>query len=245
VSAKETDYPVIREIHQAGRHRAESMEQRVCTEREMIHELGITTKAWTPTGSPGSWPEVLDYPDAVFGRRSRRNFVKKPMSRDALNALLRCVCTNEGSPHVQCVAVGFLVGQAEDKEPGFYLLDTHNETWALVTPGQFMGRSASICLDQAWLKNAGAHFLFLANLAVLENTWGPRGYRYAMLTAGRLGQRLYVAAEAMGLGCCGIGALYDGEAVDMLGLNQSSRLLYLVAVGAVKEAQKRGRSDEN
>jgi nitroreductase len=39
----------------------------------------------------------------------------------------------------------------------------------------------------------------------------------------------------MGLGCCGIGALYDGEAAEMLELNQSSRLLYLVAVGNVKK----------
>jgi nitroreductase len=98
-----------------------------------------------------------------------------------------------------------------------------------------MARSTSVCLDQEWLKNAGVHFLFLANLEVIEKTWGPRGYRYAMLTAGRLGQRLYVSAEAMGMGCCGIGALYDGEAMDMLGLNQSSRLLYLVAVGTVKK----------
>ena len=60
-----------------------------------------------------------------------------------------------------------------------------------------------------------------------------------MLTAGRLGQRLYVAAEAMGLGCCGIGALYDSEAMEMLGLNQTSRLLYLVAVGNVKKTRVR------
>jgi nitroreductase len=78
------------------------------------------------------------------------------------------------------------------------------------------------------------HFLFLADLEVLQKTWGPRGYRYAMLAAGRLGQRLYVAAEAMGMGCCGIGALYDGEAVEMLGLKHTSRLLYLVAVGNTK-----------
>jgi len=36
------------------------------------------------------------------------------------------------------------------------------------------------------------------------------------------------------MGCCGIGALYDGEAVEMLGLSESSRLLYLVAVGNTK-----------
>jgi nitroreductase len=94
---------------------------------------------------------------------------------------------------------------------------------------------ARICLDQRWLANAGIHFIFLTNLEVVECTWGARGYRYAMLTAGRTGQRLYVAATAMGLGYCGIGALYDGEAAALLGLNEASVLLYLVAVGAVKK----------
>jgi nitroreductase len=55
-----------------------------------------------------------------------------------------------------------------------------------------------------------------------------------MMHAGRMGERLYLAAEALGLGACGIGALYDHEAAEALGLNHESRLLYLVAVGAVK-----------
>jgi nitroreductase len=55
-----------------------------------------------------------------------------------------------------------------------------------------------------------------------------------MLTAGRMGQRLYMAATAMGMECCGIGAFYDGEAAELLGLNEGSRLLYLVSVGLVK-----------
>jgi len=229
VSAKETDYPAIREIHEAG--------IQICsgTAKEMVHELGLTPKAWVTLEKPESWPEIIDYPDAVLRRRSRRNFIKKPISREALNALVCSMCGNERSPYDESVAVGFLVGQAAGMDPGFYLLDRKRESWALAAPGQFMARSTSICLDQDWLRNAGVHFLFLANLDVLEKTWGPRGYRYAMLTAGRLGQRLYVAAEAMGMGCCGIGALYDGEAMDMLGLNQSSRLLYLVAVGTVKK----------
>jgi nitroreductase len=244
VSEKETDYPAIREIHEAGRHRPESpstalrvcdREARVSAEKEMIHELGIAPKDWTPVRAAEPWAEFIEYPDAVLRRRSRRNFIKKPMSREALNALLRSMCGNERSPYDESVAASFLVGQAEGMEPGFYLLDRNKDSCALVSPGQFMARSTSICLDQEWLKNAGVHFLFLANLEVLEKTWGPRGYRYAMLSAGRLGQRLYAAAEAMGMGCCGIGALYDGEAMDMLGLNQSSRLLYLVAVGTVKK----------
>ena len=49
-----------------------------------------------------------------------------------------------------------------------------------------------------------------------------------------MGERLYIAATAMGLGCCGIGALYDEEAAEQTGLNKDSRLLYLVGVGPVK-----------
>ena len=56
-----------------------------------------------------------------------------------------------------------------------------------------------------------------------------------MLTGGRLGERLYMTATALGLGCCGIGALYDWEAAELLGLNDESRLLYLVGVGPVKK----------
>ena len=92
-----------------------------------------------------------------------------------------------------------------------------------------------ICLDQAWLANAAVHFLFISNLDLVDQVWGPRGYRYAMMTAGRLGERLYLMATAMGLGCCGIGAFYDMEAAELPGLNSASRLLYLVAVGNVKK----------
>jgi SagB-type dehydrogenase family enzyme len=231
VSAKETDYPAIREMHEAGIPIVTSE-----TGGLKIQELGITPKNWTPIKPAAPWPEIIGYPDAVFRRRSRRNFVKKALSRQAVDALLRNVSGSDGSSFDPSVAVGFLVGQAEDMEPGFYLLDVNRESWALVSSGQFMAKSTSTCMDQAWLVNAGVHFLFLANLEALQQTWGPRGYRYAMLTAGRLGQRLYVAAEAMGMGCCGIGALYDGEAMEMLGLNQSSRLLYLVAVGNIKRS---------
>ena len=72
------------------------------------------------------------------------------------------------------------------------------------------------------------------NLKALDHHYGTRGYRYAMLNAGRLGQLIYLGATALGLGCCGIGALYDGEAQKLLSLNEDSALLYLVATGPVK-----------
>ena len=76
--------------------------------------------------------------------------------------------------------------------------------------------------------------MFLANLPLIDRYLGARGYRYAMLNAGRAGQRIYLAATALGLGACGIGAIYDDEARQMLSLTDESALLYLVAAGVTK-----------
>jgi hypothetical protein len=59
---------------------------------------------------------------------------------------------------------------------------------------------SAACLNQAWLANAGVHFLFMANLDTIDRRWGARGYRYAMTTAGRLGHAVYLGATALGLG---------------------------------------------
>jgi SagB-type dehydrogenase family enzyme len=235
VSAREVAYPDIGTTHRAGADIA----REITAETEMVQNLGPTHQGLSKIEALTSWPEDMGYPDALFHRLSRRNFVNNPLSKKELTAFLQTLC-NEGlsvpeSIYASSVAAGFLVNQVEGMAEGFCLLDPEHKGIGMVEQGAFTEKMARICLDQRWLANAGIHFLFLSNLQVLENTWGARGYRYAMLTAGRMGQRLYVAATAMGLGCCGIGALYDGEAAALLGLNEASVLLYLVAVGAVKK----------
>jgi len=206
---------------------------------EMVQNLGAEPERWSTIDVLPASPEGLDYPDALFRRRSKRNFVQRSVSKHDMGFLLQVLCAKDPGElepaYGRSVATGFLVNQAEDLAEGFYVLDPAREAIGLVAQGPYTDKMTRICLDQMWLANAAVHFLFLANLDVLDRTWGARGYRYAMLRSGRLGQRLYVAATAMGLGCCGIGALYDGEAASLLGLNEASKLLYLVAVGVVKK----------
>ena len=237
VATKEMDYPAVREFHQVSA----SLMPEAGLESEMPQALGVVFERWTMAPLPSTWPEIMNYSEALYKRRSRRNFVKEPLSEGHVGALLDSICAEDsaisagGAEYPRSLAIGFLAGKnMEDMEPGFYLLDTKKASVGLVASGDFMESMARICLDQEWLANAAAHFLFLTNLDLMDRTWGARGYRYAMLSAGRMGQRLYMAASAMGMGCCGIGALYDGEAAELLGLNEASRLLYLVAVGPVK-----------
>ncbi len=236
VAELEVDYPLPREAYEAGR----LIKTNPSPSNNMVRLIGPEPKAWSPLPGFSSPVESMNLDRAIFSRRSRRNYVTTPLSRESWQALWRSLILFEEKepvegrkPH-QTLAVGCLAGQVEEIPPGFYLLDSLSKSLGLAASGSFTRLMTRICLDQAWLAQAAVHFLFMSNLRQLDEQWGPRGYRYALMTAGRMGERLYLAATALGLGCCGIGAFYDQEAADLLDLNPDSKMLYLVAVGPVK-----------
>ena len=132
------------------------------------------------------------------------------------------------------LATGFITRSVENLDPGFYIMDSAEGKFGRVSSGPLHEKVAVACLDQDWLKHAAVHFLLMANFEKGGIAHSGRGYRYVMLEAGRLGQRIYLGATALGMGCCGIGAFYDEEIRRFLALNNESALLYLVAVGPCK-----------
>jgi len=237
VAVREVRYPPVLEAHAAGFEIRSTPPASFSA--QVFRGAGISRR---PLETVEEWPEVMSYGESVLHRRSRRNFIPEDLGEAQSAALLESVCRPGFEDHVglgvynQSITTGFLAGPGASLEPGFYLFDADGCSMMLVKQGDFLRSMAHICLDQMWLAGAAFHVVFLADLKRLEATWGPRGYRYAMLSAGRLGSRLYLAATALGLGCCGIGAFFDYEARELLGLAQNSRMLYLVAVGKVKGA---------
>lgn len=226
------DCPLIKEIHGSGigpwTQDGEIPEIKVSipfSSRER-HEIGGTF----------DWPEIMNYPEAVYRRRSRRNFIRKPVGREGIMALLSAVSSSDPEEKrcLQPISEGFLLGAEEHMDPGFYLFDPERTSAWKAKSGLLMGEIAEACLNQMWLSNSAFHFIFAANLDLIDRSWSARGYRYAMLSSGRIGQRLYLAATALGLGCCGIGAFYDRELADILEMGESFGVLYLVSIGSVK-----------
>lgn len=240
-SEREIRYQEILDIHRAGFDIAAPAGPTA----DMIDCLGVSHFPLGPIHSPKGLNDVdapeqqpLSYAQTVYTRRSRRNFIPRPMGRDHFAYMLDLVCrvsdVETAGVHGSPIAVGLLAGNIDGIAPGFYLIDTRKRMLLRVFERHAIREMAAVCLDQQWLSNAGAHFLFLTNLEILDRQWGARGYRYAMLTAGRLGHAVYLGATALGLGACGIGAIYDGEARHLLGLNPASVLVYVVAAGLVK-----------
>ncbi len=233
VSEREIDYPAIIEIHEAGKSVAADSNPMDC----ISDSSGPSPETWTTLSETIPYEETFGYPDCLFKRRSSRNFVNAPMDRNTLLSLLDALCADDtpfpqGQPGDRgSFCTGFIAGNIEGVGQGIYILDRKHRRFGLVKRGIFIDRMAHACLDQLWLKNANIHFLFMSDLEGLEQGLGPRGYRYAMMGAGRMGERIYLLATSLSLGCCGIGAFYDQEAADIIGLTGSSRLLYLVGVG--------------
>lgn len=198
---------------------------------ESVHKL-------SGAGHSGSFP----FTEAVVHRRSRRNFVPDPMPADQWGTLLSRVFRGRRFGHDpaetgdlawQFLNLGMIAQNLEGLTDGLYSFAGDGKRIECRQKGSYSQSLSRICLDQAWIGAAAINFLCMADLTHLESRLGTRGYRYVMLEAGRIGQRLYLTAEELGLGCCGIGAMYDREAAGMLGLTRDSVLLYALSVGPV------------
>jgi SagB-type dehydrogenase family enzyme len=233
----ETFYQEIADIHRIS----SQLKTPGPGKKDEFRVVDLAADEWFPVLKTESVPDSkIPFSEAVTRRRSRRNFIPALLPTGDFMHLLALLCEfptenlNEGGVDGAFLETGFLTSHVEGFDPGFYLLSRSRGAYRRVKPGVFTEKMAQVCLDQAWLKFAAVHFLFMANLKEIDQKPGARGYRYTLMDAGRLAQRLYLGATSLNIGCCGIGALYDGEARTLLSLNDASALLYLVAAGPIK-----------
>ena len=233
VSMKETIYEPIARVHRAGYAPINAADDKSLSS---INGLERSPDAWQTLPSI-PLPRLPDHEEVLWQRRSRRNFIPTPLDKESWVGFLDLIAAAARRPASPWAspAIGILAGKGVPIEPGFYLFDPRDRRLGLMVAGDLMESMATACLDQMWLKNAAFHLLFLSDPAALDRSWGARAYRHVMIEAGRLGQQAYLAATALGLGACGIGAVYDREAADLLTLSETGTLLYLVGVGPVKK----------
>jgi SagB-type dehydrogenase family enzyme len=98
--------------------------------------------------------------------------------------------------------------------------------------GDFSLQIAQAALDQDIAREAAVVFVWVAVIHRSRQKYRQRAYRYIYLDCGHIAQNLYLAATAMGLGCCGIAAFFDDEVNNLIeadGLEETA--IYLATVG--------------
>jgi nitroreductase len=193
---------------------------------------------------PSRPADGLSLADVMTKRRSAADFLHEPVALSTLWTINR-IAFRGGShfpvfpsgPHVGLIRPIWIVNAVDGMQPGIWYFDAANDRWMLHRAGEFRLESRYLCLEQPICGNAAAVGFMLADLKTLMDRGGPDTYRLAHLEAGVAGQRIFLAAAALGVGCAGIGPFYDDEAVAFLEPQQSGwEAIYSIVLGVPKPA---------
>jgi SagB-type dehydrogenase family enzyme len=183
-----------------------------------------------PASSTRSFGEVARM------RRSALDFLggMQSMSLAGLSAILAAaaqplVADFTGTRFIQLYLYAHRV---DGLQPGIYRFWPERAELEQVKSGDQRVPAAGLSLGQDLAGNACVTFSMIGDLDRAADTYGDRGYRYVHFEAGAIGQRLYLAAEALGLGATGIGAFFDDEVHRHLNLTtKQGQVVYHFAIG--------------
>jgi SagB-type dehydrogenase family enzyme len=181
--------------------------------------------------------------EAIRARRSEREYVDRPMTMAELAALLAVSAgERKDAPTVDPLlsssaplSLYAVVRNVEGLAGGVYRYLPGANVLQLRRPGDFAAVAESACVQQEFCRTADVVFVKTVRWTELFLPDGDRGYRYANLRAGVVGEGLYVQGAALGLGVCGVGAFGDSDVAALLGIDAREEApLYITAVGKRK-----------
>lgn len=183
----------------------------------------------------------------VRNRRSQREFTQEPIALSHLSQLLWAIQgvtqTEFGYALRACPSAGALypietylvVNKVEGLMPGLYHFYIPRHLLEVLARGTFGRDLAEAALGQDMVRTASVVLIWTAVVQRSKWKYRERGYRYIYLDAGHIGQNLYLAASALELGCCTIGALFDDEVNRLIGVDgKAETVVYMGAVGKVQ-----------
>ncbi len=192
-----------------------------------------------------------DFFQLIQERESRRQYTPESISMTELSFLLY---TTQGVKEV--VGEGYAtrrpvpsagarhpfetylaLNRVEDLTPGIYrYLPLNHQLLFLEETDQLPDLLATANLGQRFVGQAAGVFIWSCIPYRAEWRYMDHGHKNMLLDAGHICQNLYLAAEALGLGTCAIGA-YDQAAMDALleldGVDEY--VVYLAPVGKIPQ----------
>ncbi len=195
-----------------------------------------------PLPDPGPLP--LSTGEAIRRRRSIRNFADRPLSLQELSTLLhhadgitgrrwgRDLRAAPSAGALYPVETYLALHRVEGVDPGLVHYAVAGHTLEVLRVGDLRGEMVRIGLEQEFLGEAALVWILTVRLQRVRWKYGERAYRYALLEAGHIAQNVYLAATALGLGACAVGAFLDDDLHRLLGIDGREEFaLYLLAVG--------------
>lgn len=186
--------------------------------------------------------------DTIDMRRSVRQFSPEPLSAKELSTMLwatqgvtfsderyefRATPSAGGLYPVKTYLVTFNVSNIEQGVASYDEKD-HSLRW--LRSGDFRKVLCDATIKQKMILESAAVFIWAADMNRSIWRYAQRAYRYIYLDAGHMAQNTALAATALGLGSCAIGAFYDDALDDLLMLDGTQQTaIYLTVIGHIRK----------
>ncbi len=181
---------------------------------------------------PPTVPFTLSVEGAIARRRSAQRFDADRLRLEQLAFALQ-VAKGSATP-AGAVGVDLYVAahRVQDLAPGLYRYCAEAHGLEPRQPGALDDRMVRACAGQEMAGAAAVGFLMVAQLGPDGARGRDRGYRDVLIEAGAIGQRLYLAAETMGLAARNLAAFVDEDLNRLLGLDgHSAATVHLTMFG--------------
>ncbi len=200
---------------------------------------------------PGQWTQIkhMDLISAISNRKSRRSYLKTPLTLDELSFLLWATQgvrgrVFEGHAYRTVPSAGcrhafetyLAVLNVENLETAIYrYLPLTHQLIFLFSEAHLAEDLVTAAFGQPYPGNAAVTFIWAAVPYRMEWRYGLAAHKVIAIEAGHVCQNLYLACEAIGAGTCAIAA-YDQEALDRLLRidGEEEFAIYLAPVGKVR-----------
>ena len=191
---------------------------------------------------PGIWKTILS-------RRSRRAYSGESVSPELLGTLCWAAQGITGSDKGHQLRAAPSAGglysldlyaalPGPDPREGLYRYMAGEHSLHPVLHGPVIEYLANAALQQRFMIPSAAVFVLTAHPERSVWKYEDRSWRYFYLDAGHIGQNIMLAAEALGLSSCGIGAFYDTAVNQTMVLDGVEEMpVYMVAVGRPRGGQ--------
>ena len=190
--------------------------------------------------------EGLSLEETLRARRSIRDYTDKLLSLNALSQLLfaaQGVTDQDGDLMLRTapsagalypIEVYVVVNNIAELARGVYHYAIPDHSLELIRKGDFRKKMIRCALDQEMAGESDVTFILTALFQRTTWKYAERGYRYAYIEAGHIGQNIALQATSLGLGSVSIGAFFDDDINELIGIDgELEATLYLYAVGTL------------
>ena len=236
ISDIETDFPPVREMHEASSLMS-------LDEVASWHDAGTANKKVSPVGRLvplDPYPETdlsQDNVETVIKRRgSSRQFSQESISFQQLSTVLeRSVA---GIPADFSASSGetlndvyLIVNAVEGLDSGLYAFNRESNSLELLEEGNFRRESGFLGLNQSLPADASVNIYFMVDLDAALKNLGNRGYRAAQMEASIMAGKIYLAAYAQRLGASGL-TFYEDAVTQVFSPHAAGKsVMFLMALG--------------